>query len=533
MHAVGHALVALFAGGIAVAHGADVGNEGRAIQPPGRRPATARRPGFFLAALGLARPRGQGSGRCVRHVRSGLTSPARSGGELRLELLDALLTVHRLRRPRHADQGGTPREPAGGRRRRRSPSASGRSRSGWSTGCSAASARGRAARAAGGGARASSRRGMAAVAASVLGGVRRRCSGGCAAATSERPRARPRERERLLEAADESVRHADLWVSYGARGQGARRASGRWAARSRAGAARLRGARGGDERRQRGARRGGAARGHRRRRGRGGSGALANGAALLAFAVAFFLAYRPLRELADARLALARAEAAFGELRGGHRSRRAGRGAVRPASSRSRVEPSPGLERWAPARSSCAAFACTRGERSPLSLRAEPGIVVAIAGPDRRRQDDAAADAARARVGGGGRRALRRASRSATRRRARPRGPSRGCRRKRRCSPIRCDENVGSAARDADPRERARPRSARRTWPASSRARVSAREDAPCRAASGSGLRWRAPSRRVSPCCCSTSPRAVSTRSRSGACSTPSRACAASARCSS
>src|SRR5208283_2310355 len=44
-------------------------------------------------------------------------------------------------------------------------------------------------------------------------------------------------------------------------------------------------------------------------------GAVADGRTLLAFAVAFFLAYRPMRELTDARLALARAAVAYGELR--------------------------------------------------------------------------------------------------------------------------------------------------------------------------------------------------------------------------
>ncbi len=105
----------------------------------------------------------------------------------------------------------------------------------------------------------------------------------------------------LLEAVDEAVRHAELWESYGARGRVRARvarageALSRRLARAAAIAAGLSGV-------------------------TEALGALAlllavlaagktDGGRLLAFAVAFFMAYKPVRELADARLAWSRATA--------------------------------------------------------------------------------------------------------------------------------------------------------------------------------------------------------------------------------
>ncbi|WP_394833215.1 ABC transporter ATP-binding protein/permease [Pendulispora rubella] len=118
--------------------------------------------------------------------------------------------------------------------------------------------------------------------------------------------------ESLLEAADEAVRHADLWATYGAvpkvQAHMARlgREMTRHAARMEVSAAALSGsnevlgalalvlalfaARA------------------------GWLGEGAGGATLLPFAIAFFLAYRPLRELTDARLALVRARVAISTL---------------------------------------------------------------------------------------------------------------------------------------------------------------------------------------------------------------------------
>jgi ABC-type multidrug transport system fused ATPase/permease subunit len=119
-----------------------------------------------------------------------------------------------------------------------------------------------------------------------------------------------RETEALLEASDEAVRHADLWVTYGAEEKVRANVAAvgammtRRAAKLEASAAALSG---GNE--VLGAFAlvitMGAAR----------AGWLGDGVGgLLAFAVAFFLAYRPLRDLADARLALTRAGGALERL---------------------------------------------------------------------------------------------------------------------------------------------------------------------------------------------------------------------------
>ena len=185
-----------------------------------------------------------------------------------------------------------------------------------------------------------------------------------------------RLRTRLLEAADESVRHAELWVSYGAeeRARASVRALGDEIAR---GSARL------DARAS--AMTGanevlaalalaaaiGAARAIR-------SDAFADGRALLAFAVAFFLAYRPIRELADARLAIARAAAAYDDLRptlGGADARRTDRLAAPAVRDRGAETRS-----WPLARLELLGLTLVRGTCGPLTLRIEPGSIVAIAG---------------------------------------------------------------------------------------------------------------------------------------------------------
>ncbi len=120
----------------------------------------------------------------------------------------------------------------------------------------------------------------------------------------------------LLEAADEAIRHAELWSSYGASGRVRDRvaragaALSRRAARAAAAAAGVSGA-------------------------TEALGALAlllalaashagvlgassaDGARLLAFAVAFFMAYKPVRELAEARIARTRAATAMERLGAG------------------------------------------------------------------------------------------------------------------------------------------------------------------------------------------------------------------------
>jgi ABC-type multidrug transport system fused ATPase/permease subunit len=362
MHAVGHACVALFAGGIAVAMARmwEVGG-GRSI-PLGSGRSLGDQ-AFSLAALGLAVLAAKAAaGVYASYVQARVAGEAAS--ELRLELLDALLAVHRLRCPRHGDQG----EESSGTSARDVMALTDRVREvevGLKQGLL-------------GGLRAVAQLvplavvlavlapRLAAVAAAVLavfGFALGRLRAGYQRAT----RREARERERLLEAADESVRHADLWVSYGAQGKARARvgtlgdALARGAARLEARAAAMSGAN---------EVLGAAALLLAIVASRAGwLGALASGDRLLAFAVAFFLAYRPLRELADARLVLARAEGAFAELR-----------MVIGAKDEASAAPEQARD-WAPGALEIRGLRLRRGSGEPLSLRAEPGSVVAIAGP--------------------------------------------------------------------------------------------------------------------------------------------------------
>ncbi|MDP8999500.1 MAG: ATP-binding cassette domain-containing protein [Myxococcota bacterium] len=120
-------------------------------------------------------------------------------------------------------------------------------------------------------------------------------------------------------------------------------------------------------------------------------GPAVDGGTTLAFAVAFFLAYRPLRELADARLVFARAQGAYAELGqvlhdvegqiGGEcpaprEFDRAINASVLPPVSppvSSRVWPAGALE--------LRELLLVRGASAPLSLRIDPGLVVVITGP--------------------------------------------------------------------------------------------------------------------------------------------------------
>lgn len=189
----------------------------------------------------------------------------------------------------------------------------------------------------------------------------------------EATRRTSRQHERLVETADDSVRHADLWVSYGAEANaranvrrlgdavadGWARLAARAAALSGAnevlGAAALAFAVG-------------AAR-------VGWLGTIGNGGTLLAFAVTFFLAYRPLRELADATAFFARAQVAFDELHGvidrAH-CRRAG-DAEPSTVAAARVWPLAPLE--------LGALRLARGTGRPITLRVAAGAIAVITGP--------------------------------------------------------------------------------------------------------------------------------------------------------
>jgi ABC-type multidrug transport system fused ATPase/permease subunit len=197
-----------------------------------------------------------------------------------------------------------------------------------------------------------------------------------------------RRGEALLEAADEAVRHADLWTSYGAErkaranvkslgqaiSQQAARLDASTAALSAAnevlGALALVLALG-------------AARA-------GWLGNAGSGATLLAFSVAFFLAYKPLRDLTDARLALLRASAAFDELRvtmpdmPGRRELRSGTGHKGPpdsASAMAYVGERADRRLWPLASLEVLGMKLGRGDPRPFSLSVGAGQIVVVLGP--------------------------------------------------------------------------------------------------------------------------------------------------------
>jgi ATP-binding cassette subfamily B protein len=372
MHAAGHGLVALVAGALTATlsqRGLPLARLGlpRVWESEGGDHLADRAFYWSLVGLGVVLVKST-AGVYATYVQGRVAGEV--GAQLRLELLDALLAVHRLRRPRHDDQG--PEGP--------SPMAQG---------VAALTDRVHEMEL---GLRNGLLGGVRAVAQLVpLGVVLAMLSARTAAAAalvlgtfgallgkvrSGYRRAAMRaacERTKLLEAADESVRHAELWVSYGAeekarsglRALGNALASG--GARLDAGAAALTGA---NEVLGAGAL--AVAIGASRA---GWLGPVADGSTLLAFAVAFFLAYRPIREFADARLAVARATSAYGELRrlvGEPRGQMPGRSEDAPGADATRAWPLAPLE--------LRELRLVRGGCGPLSLRIEPGAILAIQG---------------------------------------------------------------------------------------------------------------------------------------------------------
>ncbi len=256
---------------------------------------------------------------------------------------------------------------------------------------------------------------MAVVAVVVLagfGGLLGRARAGYRRASQRAARAR----EDLLEAADEAVRHADLWVTYGAQAR-ARGLVRRLGDAIASGAARLQ---------VRAAVLSGAnevlgavalvlAIGASRA---GWLGAAPDGRSLFLFALTFFLAYRPLREIADARLALARAQAAYDDLRrfigdagpvdatashdvdatashdvdatashdvdatASHDVDATASHDVDATASRVRAPEADGLPRdWPLAALELRGLRLAHGTTAPLSLRIEPGSIAVLAGP--------------------------------------------------------------------------------------------------------------------------------------------------------
>ncbi len=183
-------------------------------------------------------------------------------------------------------------------------------------------------------------------------------------------------REELLGAADEAVRHADLWATYGAEhrvrshlervgralaSQGARieaSASALSAANEVLGALALVL---------------GIAAGRA-----GWLGAAGEESVLLPFAVTFFLAYRPIRDLTDARLALARASVASDGLMPLFAA--ADRAALaEPSTSADVSERGRGRE-WPLAPLEIEGLRLPRGHGAALSFRVAPGSVLALVG---------------------------------------------------------------------------------------------------------------------------------------------------------
>ena len=172
-----------------------------------------------------------------------------------------------------------------------------------------------------------------------------------------------RETEALLGAADEAVRHADLWTTYGAEG----RIRAHVASLGRtlvATAARLR---------ARSALMSGTSEVLGALAlvltlalvGAGAIGGIDRGA-ILPFAIAFFMAYKPLREFVEARLARSRADEALADTQ-----LRAPAAALAPA-------PTPVV--WPLATLAVTGLVTTRGTHAPLSLRIAPGKIAAIVG---------------------------------------------------------------------------------------------------------------------------------------------------------
>jgi ABC-type multidrug transport system fused ATPase/permease subunit len=358
MHAAGHAAIALVAGAVALS----LVDRGRAASAllPGRASGTSA---FSLAFLGLAVLVAKGmAGTYATHVQA--RAAGEFGNQLRLRVLEGLLAHHRLRLPRHFDHVGAADPSA-----RAVLSLTERVRdleAGLEQGLL-------------GGARALA---QLLPLAALLVALSPRVAGcavlallafGTLLARMRRAARRGstgelEEREQLLRAADEAVRHADVWVTYGAEakarghlarlGRGIAVASARLRARAVAqsslnevlGGLALVIATGASQ--------------------QGWLGAGIDGRTLLAFAFTFFLAYRPVRELTDARLALARAQTAYDAMR------------EAIAGGADEVPGEPAQARaWPLARLELKGLRLHRGFSGPISARIPPGAVVAIVGP--------------------------------------------------------------------------------------------------------------------------------------------------------
>jgi ABC-type multidrug transport system fused ATPase/permease subunit len=379
LHAIGHALVALVAGAVALSLTARLGARTPAFDFSGlsESDSLSANRALFLSLVGLGVVFVKGAaGAYATFVQAGVAGEV--GSSLRLELLDALLAIHRLHRPRHADHGDhvgdTAQAVVALTERVREVEV------GLEQGLF-------------GGARAAGQIApivallvalsgrMAIVAALVLGafgallGLVR---GGYRRATQRAAVVRAQ----LLEAADEAVRHADLWVTYGAEAK-ARSVVGKLGDAIAAGAARLqaRAAALSAANEVLGAAALVAAIAASRA---GWLGRAPDGKTLFLFAIAFFLAYRPLREIADARLALSRAQGAYDDLcpvlDAVDADRRAGGGTLATPPTRTGVPHDP-ARRWPLGAIELRSLRLARGAGESLSLRIEPGAIAVLVGP--------------------------------------------------------------------------------------------------------------------------------------------------------
>jgi ABC-type multidrug transport system fused ATPase/permease subunit len=378
LHAIGHALVALVAGAVALSltdrFGAGHPPFGASSLVPTVSLSANRALFLSLVGLGVVFVKAA-AGAYATFVQARVAGEV--GSELRLELLDALLAIHRLHRPRQDDHGthvgGTAQAVLALTDRVRDVEA------GLEQGLL-------------GGARAAAQlapiaallvvlSGRMALAAAVVlgafGALLGRVRAGYRRATQRASQAR----EQLLEAADEAVRHADLWVTYGAEAK-ARRLVRRLGEAIAVGAARLQV-------------RAAALSGANEVLGAsalvvaiaasraGFLGRAPDGRTLLLFAIAFFLAYRPLREIAEARLALARAQGAFDDLR--HVIDEASGGPASDAPVAAVDPPVESVRSWRPGLLELRSLRLARGAGTSgdasLTLRIEPGTIAVLSGP--------------------------------------------------------------------------------------------------------------------------------------------------------
>jgi ABC-type multidrug transport system fused ATPase/permease subunit len=181
-------------------------------------------------------------------------------------------------------------------------------------------------------------------------------------------RAATRQGEALLEAADEAVRHADLWVAYSAEAKARVAVAqlgemlGKGEARIQASSAAMSG---GNEVLGALALVGALAAGSA-----GWLGDVGGGGRLLAFTVCFFLAYRPIRDLTEARLAWSRAALAFTGL---HPKRAVDSSAIATAA------PAPTLD-WPLAKLDVVDAVLDHGTQAAISFTLDAGEVLVVVG---------------------------------------------------------------------------------------------------------------------------------------------------------